>query len=133
MQGPSYSLKRVIVALASGLVAFIAISSVAAALSLSGPSLGAGDASVAKCDTDGINVDSFGFDTNGRITSAEISGISNPTCVDGQLTIHLTDSANASIGSGGPVAVTGESVTVAITGLPSPFDVKHEVIIIVGP
>ncbi len=125
-------MKRVILALASGLVAFIAISSVAAALSLSGSSLGAGDASVTKCDTDGINVDSFGFDTNGLITSAAISGI-DPLCANGQLTIHLTTNDNVSIGSGGPVAVTGVSMTVAITGLPSPFDVKHEVIIIVGP
>lgn len=127
-------MKRAILALASGLVAFIAISSVAAALSLSGSSLGAGDASVTKCDTDGINVDSFGFDTNGLITSAAISGIS-PTCVNvnAQFTIHLTNSANASIGSGGPVAVTGETMTVPISSMPSPFNVKHEVIIIVGP
>ena len=94
--------------------------------------LAAGDDTVAKCDTDGFIIDGFTLNGSDQITAIAISGISG-ACTGGQLSVGLTKSDDVSVGTGGPVSVTGASMNIAISGLPDPTVVKHEVIIIVGP
>jgi hypothetical protein len=122
------------VAVVIGLTAFFAVYAVAATMGLKSDQLSAGAASVTPCDSDGFTID-VTLDGAGKVTQATVGGI-DATCAEGaggQLTIHHTKADGASIGSGGPVAVTAPSTTVAIAGLPSLAEVAHEVVIIVWP
>lgn len=94
--------------------------------------LAAGGGAVAKCDPDGFTIDALTKNPSGQVTSITIGGI-HGDCVNGTLTVDLTTSANVSVGTGGPVTVTGSPMFVSIPALPSASLVKHEVIIIVGP
>ncbi|MGE0227864.1 MAG: hypothetical protein AB7I38_00920 [Dehalococcoidia bacterium] len=125
--------RRRLLAVVVALAAFAAGSAVAAAaLSLSSGNLGANGASVSTCDADGFVIDGFTLNGSDQITHIAISGISG-ACIGGELTVDLTDATEVSVGTGGPVTVTGGSATVGISPNPLALQVKHEVIIIVGP
>lgn len=124
---------RIWFGLLGGVVGFLLVYQAAAAtISALNDNLGAGNAVVAECDTNGFVIDGFMLNGNAEITHIDISGI-DTLCVGGALSVSLTKADDTSIGSGGPVTVTGASMSVPITGLPPAADVKHEVIIIVGP
>jgi hypothetical protein len=127
----TYFLNRIAVALASGVAVFLAVYAVASAIGLASHDLAAGDEAVRTCDANGFTVDGFTYDVNGLVTDVAIGDI-DPTCIGGQLTVHLTSSTQASVGSGA-ATVTGSPLTVPVSGGPHPDQVKHEVIIIVGP
>jgi hypothetical protein len=122
---------------ACGLAAFIAVYTVTWALGIPSHDLGAGDGSVASCDTNGpggdalFTIDGFTLNASGRITQVAIGDI-DTACLSGQLTVHLTNAAQASLAAGS-ATVTTPSTTVNVTGAPDPHAVKHEVIIVVGP
>jgi hypothetical protein len=130
-------LRRVAIAFACGLAAFIAVYTVAWAFGIPGHDLAAGDGSVASCDTNGpgggalLTIDGFTLNGSGQITQVTIGDI-GAACTGGQLTVHLTSSTQASLAVG-TATVTAPTMTVNVTGAPDPHDVKHEAIIIVGP
>jgi hypothetical protein len=127
----SRSSRRVALALASGVAVFLAVYAVASAMGFASHDLAAGDEAVTTCDANGFTVDGFTYDVNGLITDVTIGDI-DPPCIGGQLTVHLTSSTHASVGSGA-APVSGSPLTVPVSGGPHPDQVKHEVIIIVGP
>jgi hypothetical protein len=89
------------------------IGALAASLNVTG-TLGAGNSSVAACDT------SFGDSyttVSGNVTAVNVTGIA-PECVGGALSVRLTNSAGTSLGSGGPATVSGTSANVSISGSP---------------
>ena len=92
---PSRSLKRVALALASGVAVFLAVYAVASAMGLSSHNLAAGDEAVTTCDSNGFTVDGFTLDNSGLITEVAIGDI-DAACIGGQLTLHLTSSTHAS-------------------------------------
>jgi hypothetical protein len=130
-------LKRAALAAAFGLTVFIAVYAVAATMGLTSDNLGAGAASVTVCDGDGFTVDALNYETTtGLINGITIGDIAaddaEGDCLTGQLTVHLTNTAGASLGSG-TASVNGAQVTVGISPHTDPAQVAREVIIIVGP
>ncbi len=125
-------MRRAVLAVAFGLAAFIAVYTVAAAFGLSSDRLGAGADAVTSCDTNGFTIDAIALNGANEVTQLTVGGIAS-TCAGGQLTVNLTRIDDASIGVGGPVTVSGSTATVDVSGFPNLSDVKHEVIIIVGP
>jgi hypothetical protein len=86
------------------------IGALAASLNVTG-SLGAGNNSVAACDT------SFGATyttVSGNVTAVNVTGIA-PECVGGALSLTLTNAAGTSLGSGGPATISGTSANVSIS------------------
>jgi hypothetical protein len=71
------------------------------------------------------------------VTQATIGGIKEPNCAGGSLSLSLTDSGGASIGSGGPVTVPNTadpgSVDVPLSTQPFAGDVAGFQVVIVGP
>jgi hypothetical protein len=93
-------------------IATLSFTCVGAAASLGGagtPLLGAGSAAVSACDPDGFGISHV--TVGGRVTSVTITGIADPGCTGGQLSVELT-SAGAAAGGGGPVAVPADGDTV---------------------
>lgn len=104
------------------------VRALAASLNITG-TLGAGDNSVAACDT------SFGTTyttVSGNVTAVDVTGIA-PECVGGALSVTLTDSAGTALGSGGPATVSGASTNVSIAGGPDGDVVAGIRISIEGP
>jgi hypothetical protein len=61
-----------------------------------------GAAPVSACDT------AFGHTyttVSGNVTSVLVTGIADPACEGGQLSLTLTDAAGTALGSGGPVTI----------------------------
>ena len=94
--------------------------------------LGAGDATVVSCD-DSFTY-SFTLDSNGLIERVTVGDIL-PACGQGSLTLKLTNSSNAVVGSGsGLVPSAGGSLSLSISSpRPAPSDVFRENVLIVGP
>lgn len=105
--------------------------------SLSSASLGAGNGSVAACDTDGVTT-SYTV-TGGNVTDVIVDGIADPGCEGAKLSLTLTDSGGAGIGSASSVTVPSDgdtvdnSMTVPVSPQPSASSVTNIHIAIVGP
>jgi hypothetical protein len=121
-------------------VALVALGTAAVAFAAGlGPvtqsSVGNGGASVVACDTDGFTIS---YTTSaGNVTQATIGGIKEPNCAGGSLSLTLTDSGGASIGSGSPVTVPSMadpgSVAVPLSVQPFAGNVAGFRVVIVGP
>lgn len=103
-----------------GLGAFgLAAASAASLGGLTTGSLGADNAAVASCDTNGVTL-AYGtptYDaTSGvyRVSTATVSGIAAP-CVGKTVSVTLADSAGASLGGGSAVLTAGTSVTIPLS------------------
>jgi hypothetical protein len=90
-----------IVALAVGVTVFCTVFAVAASLNVTASSLGAGTATVASCDTDGVVAS---FDTaysataaGYKVTVVHIAGISTPSCDGRTMKVTLIGAADASL------------------------------------
>lgn len=112
--------KRLILALVIGGVVFATVVGMAASLgTVTAKDLGAGNSTVASCDTDGVSVSySTSYDgASGRyeVASVTVDGIAD-TC-DGQtLTVVLADSAGAQLAEGSvTVPVDGAATTASVT------------------
>lgn len=83
--------------------AVVAIPLAAAALTpLTGGALGAGSATLGRCDADGFHAT---YVTSGlNVTDVVVSGIAD-TCEGGTLKLRITNSSGASIAAGGPRAL----------------------------
>lgn len=95
-----------------------------------------GTAPVSACDT------AFGHTyttLSGNVTSVLVSGIADPACEGGRLSLTLTDAAGAALGSGGPVTIPTDgntadnSATVSLTPTPDGDVVAGIRIAISGP
>lgn len=110
--------RRTIAGVLAGLTVFGVVFAMAASLGgITSGRVGADDAAVASCDTDGVTTSyASSWDATDRryeVTSVTVSGISN-TC-DGQtLSVSLTDSSNAQLGSGS-VAIPSDVLVTQVT------------------
>jgi hypothetical protein len=104
---------------------------------ISGTSLGAGSASVAACDGNGFTA-TYTV-TSGNVTAVTISGIADPGCEGGQLSVTLTNSGGTSIASAGPVAVPTDgdaldnSMTLPVSPVPPAAQVTGIHVVVEGP
>lgn len=81
----------------------------ASSLSLGPGSAGAGSAKVLDCDTNGFGQN---FTTaSGRVSGVFVSGIADPACEGGSLTVTLSDSGGNAIGTGASVTVPTDAGT----------------------
>lgn len=130
-------LRRRHAAVAVAIATAAVVPAFAASLGLSAARLGAGAAAVSACDADGFTV---GYTTSGgNVTGVAVSGIADPGCEGGALSVTLADTSGAAIGSGGPqtVAADGDtadnSITVALTPTPLASAVTAVHITVSGP
>jgi hypothetical protein len=114
-----------------------AVASAASLGGIGGSSLGADDAPVSACDSNGFTV---GYTTSGgNVTSVTVSGIADPGCEGGSLQLRLKDSTGASIGAGGPQTVptdgdtTDNSMNVSASPTPDAALVTGISITVSGP
>lgn len=95
-----------------------------------------GQATVASCD----GAVSVSYVTQGgNITSVTVSGIADPACEGGSLTVHALDSSNTSISAAGPATVATDAdtadntVTLTLDPQPNAEQVSATAISITGP
>jgi hypothetical protein len=114
--------RRTIAGVLAGLTVFGAVFAMAASLGgITSGRVGADDAAVASCDTDGVTTSyASSWDATDKryeVTSVTVSGIAN--LCDGQtLSVSLADSANTQLGFGSvaiPSDVLSTQVTVALS------------------
>jgi hypothetical protein len=108
------------------MLAVLAVASVAAAASLGGvgsSALSAGDGAIAACDPDGFTV---AYTTSaGNVTAVTVSGIADPGCDGGALSVTVTDAGGVGVAGAGPltIPVDGDSVdnSLAVSVSPQPL------------
>ena len=92
---------RLLAAIIAGVTVFATVFAVAASLNVTSPTLGAGTATVASCDTDGVATSytvtytaAAGGYTVGSVT---VTGIATPGCDGKTMKVTLVGSADASL------------------------------------
>jgi hypothetical protein len=126
----------------AGRVAFVLLAVTAAAatfaaaasIGVASGSLGAGNSAIGACDPDGFTFTRV-VNNSGAITSLTIGGIA-AACAGGTLSVNLTNSSNASIGSATaslPSSGFGGSATVTPSPAPTASSVNAYRASIVGP
>jgi len=124
-------------AMAALVVAGLAGAAAASLGGLSSARLGAGDATVAACDNDGMTV-SYTMSSS-VVTAATVGGIADPGCEGGLLTVVLKDGSGARIATSAATTIpvdagtTDDSVTVSVSPQPSASNVQGVSIQVVGP
>jgi hypothetical protein len=108
--------KKLIIGLAVGAASFAAVFAMAASLTVGSNSLGAGNADVASCDTDGVQhtyTTAFSNTVPGyRVSAVDVTGIA-AACNTYSIKATLLNSAGASLGEfTGTVSATSHSFTV---------------------
>jgi hypothetical protein len=93
--------QRLLVAAIAGIVVFATVFAVAASLSITATSLGAGTATVASCDPNGV---ATSFDTaysatagGYEVTTVHVTGIATPACDGLTMKVTLMGAADASL------------------------------------
>ena len=131
-------LRRLHVATAAAIAAAVVVPAFAASLGgLSAGQLGAGDAVVSACDSDGFSVSYT--TSSGNVTAVNVSGIADPGCEGGDLSVTLADASGAAVGSGGPQTVaadgdtTDNSMTVTLSPTPAASVVTAVHVVVAGP
>ncbi|MGH3065323.1 MAG: hypothetical protein ACRDOF_03390 [Gaiellaceae bacterium] len=113
--------KRVFIAILAGLLVFAGVFAMAASLGgITSNDVGADNTAVASCDTDGVTSSyATGWDATDKryeVTTVTIGGV-NDACDGDNLSVSLTDSTGAQIGSGTLAiptsAATSHTVTLA--------------------
>lgn len=130
-------MRRVMVGLVAATAAFAAVHAAAASLTVTSDLLGAGSAGVSSCDADGVSTAyTTGFDATAgyTVTQVTVTGIASG-CGGLAVRVTLANSANASVGGGGPVTVPGGggSVVVPITGTVAVSAVNNVHVVISQP
>jgi hypothetical protein len=116
--------KRTILALLVSLTVFASLYAMAASLGgITSDSVGADTAVVASCDTDGVTAAyATSWDATDKryeITSATVGGVAD-TCDGRTLSVSLTDSSGAQIGSGTLAIPTSVATSFAVTMTTAP-------------
>lgn len=116
--------KRILVALAAGVLVFATLFGLAATLSVGAADLAAGSSVVGSCDPDGVTTSYANAwdstDSRYEVTSVTVNGIAD-ACDGKTLGVSLTDSGNALLASGS-VTVPTDVGTSATVGSLSPSD-----------
>jgi hypothetical protein len=93
--------KRLLIAALVGITVFATVYAVAASLTVTASSLGAGTATVSSCDTDGV---ATSFDTTYsasaagyKVTTVHVTGIATPGCDGKTMKVTLIGAADASL------------------------------------
>jgi hypothetical protein len=93
--------KRLVIAVIVGLTVFATVFAVAASLNLTASSLGAGEATIASCDTDGVATSfdtAFSATAGGyRVTTVHVTGIATTACDGRSMKVTLMGAADASL------------------------------------
>ena len=93
---------RLLAAIIVGVTVFTTVFAVAASLSVTSPTLGAGTATVASCDTDGVTTSytvAYSATAGGyTVANVSVSGIATPGCDGKTMKVTLVGSADASLG-----------------------------------
>lgn len=114
--------ESVAVVLAISVIAAVTPGFAASLGGLGSKKLGADDAVVSACDTDGFTVNHTVV--GGNVTAAVVSGIADPGCEGGQLSLTVANASGTSIGSGGPLTIAVDAGTVdntlSVTLAPQP-------------
>lgn len=72
-------------------------------------SVGSGFAAIDPCDADGF---SLAYTTSGgNVTAVTVNDVADPGCEGGELSVTLTDAADAALASGGPQTVPADGDT----------------------
>jgi len=94
--------QRFMIATIVGIMVFATVFAVAASLSISATSLGAGTATVASCDTDGVTTSfetSYSAAAAGyQVTTVHVAGIATPDCAGLTMKVTLIGAGDASLG-----------------------------------
>ena len=111
--------KRTILALLVGLVVFGSLYAMAASLGgITSDSVGADSTVVASCDTDGVTAAYVtawdATDKRYEITTATVGSVAD-TCDGRTMSVSLTDTSGAQIGSGSLVIPTSGATSFAVT------------------
>ena len=117
--------KRVLLAVLAGLIVFAGVFAIAASLGgITSTKVGADNTVVASCDTDGVSTSyATAWDATDKryeVTSVTVSGV-NDVCDGETLSVSLTDSTGAQIGTGSMAIPTSAATafTVTMTTAPS--------------
>lgn len=117
--------KRILLAVLAGLLVFSGVFAIAASLGgVTSTKVGADNTAVASCDTDGVSSSyTTAWDATDKryeITSVTVSGV-NDACDGQSLSVSLTDSTGAQIGTGTLAIPTSAATafTVSLSTAPS--------------
>lgn len=92
---------RIVIAIITGITVFATVFAAAASLNVTAANIGAGTASAASCDTDGV---ATSFDTTYsaaaagyKVTTLHVTGITTPACDGRTMKITLVGASDASL------------------------------------
>jgi hypothetical protein len=121
--------KRFVVATVAALAVLGLVFAAAATLTVSSPTLGAGDAVVASCDPDGVTVNYSTIYNDGgyyAVNAVEVSGI-DAGCIGETLQVTV-GSASAALADG-TVTVAGATEMVSLNNEPAAETVHHVAVV----
>lgn len=109
----------------------------AAAIPVGIPTIAASSSAVGDCDSDGVPVYSYSivYDTAAEryeIAAVKVKNI-DAGCVGADIFVTLAEAGGASIGTGGPVTITGSTATIPLNPRPPSAGVSGSHIVVVGP
>ena len=126
--------RKPILALVIGAVAFSTAVAFAASLTVSSNSLGAGNAAVASCDTDGVSIaysPSYDAALPGfTVSSVSVSNIA-AGCNGRTLQVDVVGADSASLASG-TATISGTSASVTLSGSPDANEIANVHAVIAG-
>ena len=111
--------RRLVIAILAGLLVFAGVFAMAASLGgITSNKVGADNTAVASCDTNGVTTSyATGWDATDKryeITSVTVGGV-NDACDGETLSVSLTDSTGAQIGSGSVAIPTSAATSHTVT------------------
>ena len=111
--------RRLVIAILAGLLVFAGVFAMAASLGgITSNQVGADNTAVASCDTNGVTTSyATGWDATDKryeITSVTVGGV-NDACDGETLSVSLTDSTGAQIGSGSVAIPTSAATSHTVT------------------
>lgn len=108
-------MRRLIIAIISGVTVFGFVFGAAASLGVTTDDIGTGgDTTIVACDADGVAV-AFGLATGdiSQIAEVTVSGIDGASCAGQALYVEVVDAAGTATGSVGGVAAASHSVALS--------------------
>ena len=117
-------MKRTLIAVTAGLVVFASVFAMAASLGgITGSTVGADNTTVASCDTDGVTTSyATSWDATDKryeVTTVTVAAV-NDACDGKSLSVSLTDTTGAQIGTGTLAIPTSAAISHAVTMTTAP-------------
>ena len=113
------AMKRTLIAVTAGLAVFASVFAMAASLGgITGSTVGADNTTVASCDTDGVTTSyATSWDATDKryeVTTVTVAAV-NDACDGKSLSVSLTDTTGAQIGTGTLAIPTSAAISHAVT------------------